>query len=424
MLNKIKKIDTFAKNIIIVFAGTSFANFLNFLFQPLVAHSLSASDFSAFRSLISIFTVISAPLVAIQLTLAKYISEFNARSQIVKIRFLLSDFFKKTFILAIATFLLFWLVSVNIMNALKISSASSVYLLAILVALAWISPVLSGGIQGLEFFGWWTSVSVLSGILKLILAFWFLLLGYNIGGALGALLVSSLMGIFIFYFPLRQNFTLKTLKEDINYKQILIYLLPVAISHFCFFGMVNFDMILVRRFFTPQYSGFYSLAQLIGNIFLFLPAAISTVMLPRTSGLNAKNMDSFSTLKRSLLYVFSLCILAFLAYNLFPDFILRILTGRTYPEPVFLGRLFSISMTFFALLYILIMYFLSIRDLRFLKYLIPFTIAEYLVINFLHNTLVQVQITLCINSILLFFVHLMLLRKNRQGLNWKLMAGN
>lgn len=139
-------------------------------------------------------------------------------------------------------------------------------------------------------------------------------------------------------------------------------------------------------------------------------------MLPRTSGLNAKNMDTLSTLKRSLLYVFSLCTLAYLTYNFFPDFILRILTGKTYPESVFLGRLFSISMTFFALLYVLIMYFLSIRDLRFIKYLIMFTVAEYLVINFLHHTLTQVQITLCINSILLFFIHLMLLRKNIQVL--------
>lgn len=87
------------------------------------------------------------------------------------------------------------------------------------------------------------------------MAFWFLLLGYNIGGALGALLISSLMGIFIFYFPLRQNLSLKTTKEDINYKQIIAYLLPVAISYFCFwYGKFRYDF--GEEVFTLQYSGF------------------------------------------------------------------------------------------------------------------------------------------------------------------------
>jgi O-antigen/teichoic acid export membrane protein len=411
MFKKLKMIDTFTKNSIIVFAGISLVNLFNFLFQPIVAHRLLVSEFSAFRALVSIFTVISAPLVAFQIAVTKYSAEFNAQQQIAKIDFFLSSLFKKMIIIASVTFLFLCLISKNILYLFKIPNLSSIYLLSGLLALSLLIPLFGGAVQGLELFIWFVAASVIPTTLKLILVFLFLSYGFNISGAIAALLISSLVGLFILYLPLRKHITLKRLEENIDYKEIIVFILPVAISYFCFFGLVNIDMILVRRFFSVEYSGFYSLAQLIGNIFLFLPQTINITMLPRTSGLNAKKMDTVPTLKKSLIFALILCFLATLIYNLFPAFFLNILTGKVYPESIFLGRLFGISMSFFALLFILITYFLSIKDLRFLKYLILFTILEYLAINFFHRSLTQVQIILCINSILLFLIYILLLYK-------------
>jgi len=411
MLNKFKNLDHFSKNIILVFAGTSLANFLNLMYQLLIAHKLSASDFAAFNSLLSIYMLIAAPLGTLQIAVTKYTSEFNARNQVAKIRFFLSDLLKKSSILAISTFLIFWFASFYIINILKIPSLLSGGILALLLASTCFAPVFSGGVQGLELFGWLTSASVIAGILKLFLTFIFILLGYNIAGALGALLASSLIGLAIYSLPLRRFISTRATRENIKYKEILIYLFPVAISNFCFIALVSFDMVLVKYFFTPSDSGLYSLAQMVGKIFLFLPGAISTVMFPKTSGLNAKNMDTASTLKRSLLYILGLCICAALIYNLFPSFILKVLTGKVYPQSLFLGRLFGISMSFFTLLYILISYFLSINDLRFIKYLVLFTGFQFLGIIFFHKNLIQVQFILCVNAILLFSIHLLLAYK-------------
>jgi O-antigen/teichoic acid export membrane protein len=199
--------------------------------------------------------------------------------------------------------------------------------------------------------------------------------------------------------------------NGVNYKEILSYLFPLALSNLCFITLVSFDMVLVKYFFPQNDSGLYALAQMIGKIFLFFPSAVGLVMFPRASGLNAKNMDTLSTLKRSLLYVLGLCIFAALLYNLFPSLFLKVLTGKVHPESIFLGRLFSVSMTFFNLLYILIFYFLSIKDLRFIKYLALFTLLQNLAIIFFHHNLWVIQLILCINSILLFFTHLFLAYK-------------
>jgi len=408
---KTRTIGPFAKNIILVFAGISLVNFLNLLYQLLIAHRLTPAEFAAFNSLLAIFTVISAPFGTIQMAVAKYCAQFQAQGNIQKVKLLLSVFFKRALLLAGVTLLVFGLFSSGITRALGIPSFYSGYILAVLLALAWLSPVLSGGIQGLELFRWLAGSSVLSSLLKLGLAVIFVGLGYGIAGALGALLVASLFSIFICYLPLRDYLYTDVSGEDIKYREILLFLLPVALSSFCFMALVNFDMVLVKYYFTPEESGVYSLAQMLGKIFLFLPASISVVMFPRASALNAKNMETATTLKRSLLYVLGLCLSAYIFYSLFPSFTLRVLTGKSSSSAITLGRLFGISMSFFTATYLLISYFLSIKEFRFIKYLVASCLLQYLAIAFFHPSLFAVQFILCVNALLLFCVNLALAYK-------------
>jgi O-antigen/teichoic acid export membrane protein len=418
MIRQIRSIDSFARNIIIVFLGSSLINFCNLLYQLLIAHSFNPGDFAAFTSLLSVFMVITAPLGTLQTAVAKYTAEFNAHNQTKKIKVFLSGFLKKAAVLALLSLVIFYFFTFYIMDKLKIHSAASGYILAMLVASSCVTPVLLGGMQGLELFRWLTCVSIVSGATKLLLAFLFILMGLRISGALGAFLAANIMLIIVCYFPLKNFLTLDNEGEDINFREVLLYLLPVAISIFCFMALISLDMVLVKYFFNLEDSGVYSLAQMLGKIFLFLPAAISVVMFPKTSGLSAKNLDTVSTLKRSLVYAGVLCVLACLGYNLFPSLTLKILTGKALPESILLGRLFSISMSFFALNFILINYFLSVKDLRFIKYLVSSTFLQVLAIALFHGSLIQVQLILCINAALLFLIHLFLSSK-RAGLSGK-----
>jgi O-antigen/teichoic acid export membrane protein len=316
-------------------------------------------------------------------------------------------------VLALLTLVIFFGISFYIMDKLKIHSLSSGYILASLLALSWIIPVLMGGLQGLELFIWFTSISVLEGIVKLILCFLFILKGFRITGALGALLISSIISTFFCYLPLKRFFSFAGQKkagmvEKIDSREVLFYLFPVVISTFCFAVLVNSDLVLVKYFFNPEEAGLYSISQMVGKIFLFLPGAISIVMFPKTSGLNAKNKDTAHTLNKSLMYASGLCAITMIGYNAFPSLVLTILTGKAFAVSINLGRMFSISMTFFALLFILISYFLSIKDFRFIKYLVLFTLLQVLTIALLHNNLFQVQSALCVNSCLLFLIHLSL----------------
>ncbi len=411
--SRFPKLDTFSKNIILVFCGAFFAGFLNLLYQLLIAHRFSPPDFAEFNALLSLLTLVSAPFITLQTAVAKYTAEFNAHNQVGKVKGLLSNLLRKTGILSVAAIIFFSFTSSYIADKLKIHSPYSGYIVAIVIASLCITPVVLGAVQGLERFIWFTSASVIPGVLKLILAFIFILLGFNIAGALGALLISNLSIIVIALMSLRPILS-SPADQEINYQELFWYLFPVAASTFCFMAMVNMDMLLVKYFFTPVEAGSYALAQMVGKIFLFLPMAIGIVMFPRTSILTAKEMDANPILKRSLLYASTLSLLAVLTYNLFPAFILKVMTGKAFAEPIFLGRLFSISMTFFSLLYILITYFLSLKDLRFIKYLFLFTCLQFIGIAIFHQSLTQVQLVLGLNSLLLFILYLILAYKKTE----------
>ncbi len=408
MIRHLKNLDTFSKNIIFVFIGTSLINVFNLLYQLLIAHTLNPADFAAFNALLSIFMVLSTPLSTLQTAVAKYASEFNAHNRIDKIRFLISHLLKKSAIFSLLTCFIVYLASFYIIDKLKIPSFYSAYVLVLLVSLYWIIPSFMGVLQGLELFKWFVSVSIAAGAAKLLFAFIFMRLKFNITGALSGFLVGVLLILILSAFALRKLISFSASSTEVNFKEIFVYMLPVAISTFCFMGLTNMDMVLVRYYFNPPASGVYALAQMVGKIFLFLPGAISIVMFPKVSGLSAKQNDTTSVLKKSLIYGVILCVLASTAYNLLPSLVLKVLTGKVLSESIFLGRLFSVSMSFFALLFIIVTYFLSIKDLLFITYLIIFSLLEALAIVFLHRNLIQIQLILSINATLLFFIHLAL----------------
>jgi O-antigen/teichoic acid export membrane protein len=347
--------------------------------------------------------------------MARYSAGYRSRGESHKLKFLISVFFKNALILGAVTFLIVYLLSPWVLLKLKITSPVSPASLGGLFASAWLMPVVTGSLQGLELFAWLNAFTIFGSTIKLALAALLITLGFGVNGAIAAFTVASVAGLALFWWPLKANITLGRMKKGlINLREIFVYLLPVALSSFCFIALVSLDMVMVKYFFTPDEAGSYALAQMLGKIFLFLPSAISVVLLPRASGLSASNQDSFPTLKRSLLYAGILCVAASVFYNLFPAFVLKILTGKALPLSITLGRFFSFSMTFFALTYVMITYFVSIGDWRFLKIITVSIILQFILLALNHASLIQVQTIICANSILLFTACLWMARRPKK----------
>jgi len=122
--------------------------------------------------------------------------------------------------------------------------------------------------------------------------------------------------------------------------------------------------------------------------------------------MHALAQDSRKILKRSLIFTFSLSALVSLGYNLFPSLTLNILAGRSSPEIILLGRLFSLSMLFYALSNVLFYYQLSVEKYVFIGPLLMAAGLQIAAIAVFHQTTVMVGAIVLFSSVSIFLLNL------------------
>lgn len=410
-------LDAFLGNILFVFAGSTLANILNLLCQLFIAHALPTREFSLCNSLLAVFVIASAPLAVLQLAAAKFSAEYNGRGDHARAARFIAGFLTHIAAGAGITLAVFLPAAASLARFLHLPSASYGFMLVFLVASAWLLPACAGALQGLELFKWSSAATSAGGIIKLLLVAAFVLRGYGVFGVLAAMVLANLCVIALFLIPLRAYLKTPPAPEHIrrlSFKPAAAYFFPLALAQFSFMSLVSYDMIAATRVFSRDAAGSYALAQMAGKIFLFLPGAVSIVMFPRVSSMNACAQDTRCILTRSLLYTLGLCAAAACVYNLFPVIVMKALTGKVDYLALTIGRLCAFSMSCWALVNILTAYFLSLRDLRFLWFLCAGALVQAGCFHIFRSSVLHIQYVMCAVSVIMLVIHLILAYNKRR----------
>lgn len=413
-----KYIDKFTKQVILIFFYLSIFNLLNLLFQLYMVRTLHPVEYGILNSLLSILVIISLPAGTIQTAITKFVSTFHAHGQLKKLKLFLINSIKKASILGLLIFTLIFFGSRGISSFLHIQSKIMVIMVGFIMFFSILLPINLGGLLGLNKYGHYGINMTFSGLLKLVISIILVSLGLNIMGALNGIFLSIIITFCLTSIFLKRSITSISnsieFKDEIyiencgnnqskvNFLDVYKYIFPVAITSFGFMILTNIDIILVKHFFHPEDAGYYSIAQMVGRVILFLPGPIMTVMFPEIAKLNANSKDVIPTLRKSLKLVFLLCGIVTLVCFYFPSYILRILAKNIYPESIPLVFLFALSMTFFSLANTLSTYFLSINKINFIFPLILFVLLQLILILVFHNTMRQILYILCVISFLVF----------------------
>lgn len=397
--------DELIRNISVVFLAMSLANVFNLLYQLYMVRNLSAIDYGHLNKLFTMLMIIAIPSGAIQTVVAKFVSAYQATDKPGRTNFLLSSSYRKVFIFGLCLFLIVLFGSRHISLFLQIPSRTPVIIVGATMLLSIVWPVTLGGLQGLEKFKHLGLSMVAGGGLKLLLGIILVSLGFKVMGAISALAIAALFALAVSFLFLSRSFTYSK-KEKIDFFEVYKYSYPAVFAILCFMVVSTSDVLLVARFFKPLEAGYYSIAQMVGKIVLFLPLAVATVIFPKASGLHAQNKDTLHLIKKSLIFTGLVCGGTALICILFPSLIIKLLTGKVYLECVQPARLFAVSMTFFALLYALISYHLSTNNLKFIRSLAICTILQVVLISLFHNSLTQVLWIMCANAIFLFLINI------------------
>lgn len=410
--------DKFIKNAGIMFIAAQLTNVFNLLFQLFMVRALTPADFGLLDKLMGLTLITAMPTGTFQAVVTKFISTYKAHKDWNKIHEFLCLFFKKLTIIGGVFLVLFIAFRHNLSIYYKTSDERLIILVGILLFFTTVFPINLGGLQGLQKFKSLGTSSIANSFLRLMLGIVFIKLGFHVGGALTALIVATFVGFVIAFIPLRKYFFFSKEREkqnsgdSIDLKAIYKYCFPAFIALFSFALLTNMDMQLISPFFSSQEAGYFAISRMIGKIILYLPGAVTIVMFPKIAEQHAQKKDTVSILKKSLIIVGGLCMISGFICILFPEIILKILTGSAYPQCILLVAPFVISMSFYALSSVFLYYYLSIHNMKFIYIFLIFVLIQAGLIRFFHSSLMQVLVIMCLCSIGLFFINMIGIKRS------------
>jgi len=405
------KIDKFIKNAGIMFIATQITNVFNLLYQLFMVRALTPADFGLLDKLMGLTLITAMPTGTFQAVVTKFISGFKAEENWLKIHTFLCLFFKKMALVAGILLVIFACFKEQIAIYYKTDNSLLIIMVGLLLFLSTIFPLNMGGLQGLQKFKSLGTASILNSFLRLSLGIMFVKFGFRVAGALGAVIIATFLGLIAAFIPLRKYFFFsnktcpKQQQKDLNLPAIYQYCFPAFVALFSFALLTNMDLQLISPFFSAQDAGYFAVARMVGKIILYLPGAVTIVMFPKVSERFTKNKNTTKILKKSLLIVGLLCFLSGIICVIFPEQILKVLTGSAYSQSVSLVIPFVVSMSFYALSSVFLYYYLSVHNMKFIYIFMLFALLQGILIRTFHNSLTQVLYIMCGCAIILFFIN-------------------
>ena len=396
--------DKFFEHSSIMVIASGLTMIFNYFYQIFMGRVLGPSNYGILGSVLSLMYIFSIPTGTLQTVIAKFTSKFKINNDFDKIGKLFQRFIKYFFFIGLISFIFVALLSSWIANFLKMPSVLPLIILASSLSFIFILPINFGILQGLQkFFNLALNTTLLS-VFKLFFGVCLVYIGLSVNGAVGALVLSTLLVFFVSMLSIKPFFKTKG-EININFIEIYKYSLPVFLFVTCLTMLTNIDVILVKHFLSAEEAGLYSATSVLGRAVFYASLAIATVIFPKISELYEQNMSYLSILRKGLIYVSFLSLSAFIGFKLFSPFIVKYFLGEPYLSIVPLLPLFTVAMSFLSLTTILAYYNLSINKTDFLYVLIVGTISEIILISLFHETLLQIIKILIIVNFLIFVVN-------------------
>ncbi len=394
---------TLQQSAVLMAAGLS-GNVLQYLFHFVSSRMLGPAEYGIFAALLAFSTILLVPAGIAQTVVTQYISGFLARNEMHKISALFSDSLVKFSIASATGFALVVLMSPLFAAFLNLSSMIPVIAMASLLLFAGPFTVIIGSLQGLQRFYIVAAQLFFGPGLRLAAGAGLIAIGWGASGALGATTVSNLIVVILGLLYVRNLWGSRRAEHGLTMGTVSQYGGIVLVGTLAFTVLTNIDLVIVKHFFPPEQAGYYSAASVLGKIILFVPGTISTLMFPKTSYRFALG-QSASDLARACVSVSALMSAAFAAVlMLFPALAVNLLFGTGYEGSIPLVGLYGVTMGLYALVQLLLAYYISQAEARFAWLLVAVAalLAGFLAI--VHADLIQVIGALAVSAIVILAV--------------------
>jgi O-antigen/teichoic acid export membrane protein len=368
---------------------------------------LRIEEFGTLNVLLSILNVYTVPTTTITMVISRYFAYYHAKKEDDKLRV----FFRKSLLFvvlfSISMTVIALLFSYPIKYYLRIDNYLYIFITIFIGGISLITPLSLGPLQGLKDFSTLGTFNFIGAFFKLITGMILVYLGFSIFGALGGILLGSVMLLLVGYFALRKYLTsTEDSSIDLDIQEIIRYVYPVLVCNLSLVMLTNIDLFMVKHYFDAIEAGLYSSAVLFGRIVFYVSSAIVTAMFPIVVQANAKEDSSFDTLKKSLIYSGLFSLICIIGIFLFPKLTVSILFGSHYIRAIPYFKLISIAILPICLLSVLMNYFLAVGKTKVIAISMAFgSLLEIVLIFYFHKTIEEILLVMLFSGLFVVVIN-------------------
>jgi O-antigen/teichoic acid export membrane protein len=404
----------------VVFILTMVVNLCNYLYQLVMGKLLTTADFGTLNVLLSFTVIVSVPAGVLQFMVVKFVAHYQALKQRLNVSMTVRLVLKIGFALSVAVFLLGAALSKPVAHLMQIERTGYVIATFAAAAMSYITPPLSGALQGQKRFAAFSMTSILSTLGKLIGGVGFVLLGFGLYGNLIGIWLGAVAAIVYGCIILKKELVKpQEPGVPIDRRNMVAYMKSVIWVQLITALLANGDILLVKAFApTPEDVGIYASGMIIGKISMYMSGAVVSALFPMVAERQAHGQSTLPLLGRGMLLGGGLCALCALGINLFGKPIILLLFDQRYAQAIPILLPISCYIVVIMFVTVLINYLTARGETGFLSLSLGVSMLSiFVVIWFYHNSISQMLYTMAMILLAALLVNVFAMLRRAKELN-------
>lgn len=340
-------------------------NVFAYLFQLTIARTLPIADVGAFSAIFAITNVISAPAAILPFVMSRTMiktQDIRGAAEAIIVRSAVGTVIFTLIVMSVG-----WLFMGQIGKLLQIDYGSTIALGLLLICTNVQYCLAVGWLQGKM--RYMLSSLALSTIPAMRCLFGLWLLVWLGGGLDLAVTATAIPGALLFvcsFVGIYAQMDRKPARLPAGiWSDFTRFLLSSSISSLLLLGFWNLDIVTVRSVFSPEISGFYSVAAVLGRIPYLLSAAVVNVLFSEATRASISGGKSEHSARRVLVINLALAaalgLTAAIPLSLFAEQVVVLFGGPSYLPSAPILRILSFAMASLAFLQVIVTYMMA-RD--------------------------------------------------------------
>jgi len=374
---------------------------LGYLFQIIMGRMLSVSEYGIFSALMAMIVVIGAPMATLSMIISRRVSTYRSEQDNGKLGYLFYWINRKLLLIAVVLIVLVVFNIKPLQNFLLIEKSAHLYLLLIILLIAFPQAVNNAYLQGLQYFKWLSVSGVLATLLKIIIAVILIYFGLGVAGALGGVIFSTFIILILTYVVLRPSLSKNNASISNTTHLLFKSAMPVLLANVAFAVMTQIDMVLVKYYFSEQEVGIYAAASILGKAVMYLPGGIAMALFPMVAENHASGKSSAHLMFQAVGVTALLSLTGALFYYFFADSIIVLLYGTDYKEAANVLKYFGFAILPMALIMVAEHFLIAMGRVLFTYLFMVVAPLQLIAIYYYHDTLLDIVAVLSISGIIL-----------------------